>query len=255
VNNLDLSVVIPTFREFQNIRVLCPWIARTLQQTNIRTEIIVVDDDTADGTESWARQPHDWLTDSVQFRFISRKDQRGLVSAWQHGVDQASADTVVIMDADLCHDPIFLPTMFKALVGHDMVVGSRYLPGQFAHMPDKSWLAVVLSRLAQHLCRFVLRLPYRDLSHSFRMFRRSSGAYALQRVLCRGNAAMVEHIYLLQQAGGRITEIPVTYGQRIHGKTKLRVGREGWGLLRTLFRLRLLKTQNVNTVGITCEQA
>ena len=255
MNNLDLSVVIPTFRELENIRVLCPWIARVASQAGIRTEIIVVDDDTADGTEQWASSSHDWLSDRIQFRFISRKTDRGLLTAWQHGVAQASADTVVIMDADLCHDPDYLPTMFKALVGNDMVVGSRYLPGRFAHMPDKSWLAVVLSRLAQHLCRFVLRLPYRDLSHSFRMFRRCSGADALQRVLCRGNAAMVEHIYLLHQAGGRITEIPVSYGKRIHGKTKLRVGREGLGLLATLLRLRLLKTKNTNTVGVSYEQA
>ncbi|NIA06533.1 MAG: glycosyltransferase [Actinobacteria bacterium] len=255
MNNFDLSVVIPTFRELENIRVLCPWIARVTSRAGLRTQIVVVDDDTADGTEQWARSSHDWISDRTQFRFISRRTVRGLVTAWQHGVSQASADTIVIMDADLCHDPDYLPIMFKALAGHDMIIGSRYLPGRLAHMPDKNWLAVVLSRLAQHLCRFVLRLPYRDLSHSFRMFRRCGGADALQRVLCRGNAAMVEHIYLLHQAGGRIAEIPVSYGKRIHGKTKLRVGREGLGLLGTLLRLRFRRPDNIDTVGFSYEQA
>ena len=244
MSEFDLSVVIPTFRELENIRLLCPWIAQVTNRAGLSTEIIVVDDDTADGTEQWADSFHDWLTDRMQFRFISRKHQRGLVTAWQQGVAAASADTIVIMDADLCHDPKYLPVMFQALDGHDMVIGSRYLPRRLAHMPDKSWLAAVLSRLAQHLCRLVLRLPFRDLSHSFRMFRRAKGADTFQRIRCRGNAAMVEHVFLLHRTGGCIAEIPVSYGRRIHGRTKLRVTREGLSLLSTLLRLRLFHSDS-----------
>ena len=248
-------MVIPTCKELDNLRLLCPWIALVVKQANIPTEIVVVDDDTADGSEEWAQGPHDWLGGKVQFRFISRKAQRGLVSAWQRGVAEAAADIIAIMDADLCHDPAYLPLMLKALADNDMVIGSRYLPGQLARMPDKNWLAVFLSRCGQYLCRGVLGLPYRDVSHSFRMFRSSSGGRALEQVLCKGNAAMVEHVYLLHKAAGRIIEIPVSYGKRVHGKTKLRVSREGIGLLATLLRLRLLKNKNARIVKLGYEQA
>ena len=142
------------------------------------------------------------------------------------------------MDADLCHDPAYLPVLFETLGQNDMVIGSRYLPGKRANMPDKNPLAALLSRWAQYLCRWALGLSYRDMSHSFRMFRSGSGSRAFQHILSKGNSAMVEHVHLLHKAGGRIVEVPVTYGRRIHGNTKLRVGKEGFALLRTLLRLR-----------------
>ena len=253
MNKAGLSVVVPTFGELDNIRVLCPWIARVVRRANIRSEIVVVDDDSGDGTEQWADGRHDWVGDEVQFRFIGRKAERGLVSAWQRGVAEATANVIAIMDADLCHDPGYLPLMWESLAGNDMVIGSRYLPGRLAQMPDKSWLAVALSRCGQKLCRGVLGLSYRDMSHSFRMFGRSSGGKALGQVLCKGNAAMVEHLCLLHKAGGRIVEIPVSYGKRIHGKTKLRVGREGIGLLKTLLRLRL-NNERQEMIEYGCEQ-
>ena len=179
MNRPRLSVVIPTFAEAENIRQLCPWIARVMRGAGIRTEIVVVDDYSGDGTEEWAQASHGWVGEGIDFRFICRKKQRGLVSAWQRGAAEARAGIIAIMDADLCHDPAYLPQMFEALVVKDMVIGSRYLPGQLARMPDKNWLAVVLSRLGQYLCRAVLGLPYRDVSHSFRMFRAEIGRPAL----------------------------------------------------------------------------
>ena len=175
MNRVQLSVVIPTYRELENIRVLCPWISRELTQAGISSEIVVVDDDSGDGTAQWACQTHDWLNGSVQFSFISRKDERGLVSAWQQGVAQAKGNVIAIMDADLCHDPAYLLVLFESLGQNDMVIGSRYLPGKRANMPDKTPLAALLSRWAQYLCRWALGLSYRDLSHSFRMFRSGSG--------------------------------------------------------------------------------
>lgn len=233
----ELSVVIPTFAEAENIRVLCPWIGRTMREAGIGTELLVVDDDTQDGTEQWARGKHNWVGNGVQFRFISRKSERGLASAWQRGVAEASAQIIAIMDADLCHDPAHLPRMLEALANNDMVIGSRYVPGHLAVMSNKSRLAAALSRAGQHLCRSVLGLPYRDISHSFRMFRAQIGREAWQKTSCKGNAALVEHTYLVHKAGGRIAELPVSYGRRMHGKTKLRVGREGLSLLRVLLHL------------------
>ena len=73
MNRVQLSVVIPTYRELENIRVLCPWISRELTQAGISSEIVVVDDDSGDGTAQWSDQMHDWVNDRIQFSFIFAK--------------------------------------------------------------------------------------------------------------------------------------------------------------------------------------
>ncbi len=233
---MDLSVVIPTLDERENLRRLLKRLVPTLEASGIGAEVIVVDDDSADRTWETATELSERLGHIVVIR---RRDRRGIASAWVEGCQAARGLFIALMDGDLAHSPEDLVRLYGACTGegHDMVIGSRYLPGA-GGMREKSKLAVVASKVAQNLTRAALGLEGTDVTHSFRVFRREVWSAIGDEIAGEGNVFLAEFVYRARAEGFSVAELPITYGRRLYGKTKLSLARETVRYLHRLWQLR-----------------
>lgn len=123
-----VSVVIPAYREAENLPVIIPRLSEALSNADLQAEIIVVDDDSGDGTTEICRE----LAERYAVRLETRRNERGLSSAVLHGLRRARGDVLIVMDADLSHPPEKVPALVEALddADVDFVLGSRYVPGR-----------------------------------------------------------------------------------------------------------------------------
>jgi dolichol-phosphate mannosyltransferase len=218
-----LSVVVPTFNERENIRVLVPMIQDVFEKNGIDGEIVIVDDRSTDGSfelfESLARTYRNLI-------IRIRSGAPSIARAWYEGFELASKENIVCIDGDLCHDPAYFPDMLSRLDQNDLVIGSRYLEKTMM-VKDKSWLASYVSFVGQFITRLATGFRETDTSHSFRLFRKSVFEAIKGRLKSEGNVFLIEFLILAKNGGCRVTEIPIKYGKRIHGETKLKVFREG----------------------------
>jgi len=129
-----VSVVIPTYKEVKNIPHITRAVSDALTAAAIDFEIIFVDDNSADGSETAVEQ----LATSIPVRIIVRKNERGLSTAVVCGIEQAVGEFVVVMDADLSHPAERIPEMINKLESgqNDFIVGSRYVKGGSL---DENW--------------------------------------------------------------------------------------------------------------------
>jgi dolichol-phosphate mannosyltransferase len=236
----ELSVVVPTFNERENLVILIPRIQRVFQEHGIQGEIIIVDDNSTDGSLeifSELATTYDNVVVSV------REGPPSIARAWFEGFDLASKQNIVCIDGDLCHDPNYFPAMLAQLESHDLVIGSRYMDRSMM-MKDKSWLASYVSFFGQILTRFVTGFRETDTSHSFRMFKRSVFQDIKSKLKNEGNVFLIEFLIHAKRNGCRVVEIPIEYGKRIHGQTKLRVFREGVRYLRYIFTVMSMRIRS-----------
>ncbi len=212
----DSFVTIATYNERDNLPVLLPLIANYAPGLNV----IVIDDDSPDGTGDWAEafaQEHSWL------RVIHRPRKSGYASAHLQGMQKAlaaGARRLLTMDADLSHDPAVLPHILDALEEYDLVLGSRYVPGG----GTRNWglFRRMLSRFASFYARTILGLSQRDCTTGYRGYR----AEIVQRsgmlnTTTQGYAFLIEVLYRCVQAGARVKEIPIIFVDRQYGRSKL----------------------------------
>lgn len=213
----DSLIVIPTYDEIDNIE---PVLTRALGAAPT-AEVLVVDDASPDGTADRAEELGRALG---QITVLRRSGPRGLGHAYRDGFRHALAggyDVVVEMDADLSHDPADVPRLVDALDrGADLVIGSRYVPG--GSTPGWSTSRRTLSRAGGTYARRMLRLPVRDLTSGFRAYRAS----VLRRidpdsVTAAGYGFQIEMAYRVERAGGRVVEVPIRFGRRVAGVSKL----------------------------------
>jgi len=228
VSALDVSIIIPTYREAENLVELVPQIAQALEGAELRGEIIVVDDNSPDATAQVCRE----LSERFPLRLLVRKQERGLSSAVIHGLRHAAGKTLLVMDADLSHPPAKIPELVEAAgtEGVDFVIGSRYVAGG---MTDDDWglFRWLNSKVATWLAR-----PLTSASDPM------AGFFALQRTTF-AKAKNLDPIgykiglELIVKAGCRsIREIPIQFRDRLHGESKLTL-REQINYLRHLRRL------------------
>ncbi len=143
-----ISIVIPTYNERENIETLIPEIFLTFSGNNIKGEVIIVDDDSPDGTWKVAEK----MEKMYKLKVIRRKNKRGLGSAVVDGLKHAKGDVIGVMDADLSHPPEKIPELVKEIIkGNGMAVGSRKIgEGRTEEWPLTrkviSWGAGLLAR-------------------------------------------------------------------------------------------------------------
>jgi len=220
----QLSVVVPTFNERENILVLVPQILDVFRDAQIDGEIIIVDDRSTDGS----REVLDRLEqEHTNVRVKHRDPPPSIARAWYDGFDMAEKENIVCIDADLCHDPKYFPEMLETLHDCDLVIGSRYMESWKANMADKSLPAIYASALARFLTGFVTGFKETDTSHSFRLFRKEVFHRVKDHLKSEGNVFLIEFLIHAKRENFRVREISIEYGKRIHGETKLRVLHEG----------------------------
>jgi dolichol-phosphate mannosyltransferase len=213
---MNAAVVIATYNERENLPGLAGAI---LQHEGYR--IIVVDDDSPDGTGALA----DELSRTYPGRLsvIHRKTARGLGRSLVAGLMQAieeGADLIFQMDADFSHDPKYLPAMADAAGDADLVLGSRYLKG--VSVVNWPLHRIILSSMANQYIRLVIGLEQQDCTTGFRCWRREAIArLPLQSLISDGYAFLVEQLYLARQLGCRVREVPIIFVERREGASKL----------------------------------
>ncbi len=226
---VEVSVILPTLNEASTIRKAIRATQTALGDMEAH-EIVVVDDDSADGTsaivEGLAR--HD-----QRVRLLRRRDCRGLASAIVDGLTVAEGHRLVVMDADLQHDPATIPLLVKALDSADVVVASRYAPGGFTG----SWSLVRrgVSRFATYLSRVVLGLSTTDPMSGFFAIRRGQFHRLAHTLRPRGYKALLE--ILARTPDARFAEVPYRFRPREAGTSKLGPG-VILDLLLSLFEIR-----------------
>jgi len=185
-------------------------------------------------------------------RVLRRHERLGLGDAYRAGFAwglERGADVLVEMDSDLSHDPAALPRLIRALDHHDLVIGSRYVPG--GSVPRWAMHRRVLSRVGNWYSALMLGLRVRDMTSGYRVYRADTlRAIDLDAVRADGYGFQIEMTYRSAQVGARIVEIPIRFVDREQGVSKMSgaIVVEAlllvtkWGLLR--FWSRLLRSRN-----------
>ena len=210
------AVVIATYNERDNLAALASAI---LQHDGYR--VIVVDDDSPDGTGALADELA--ATYTGRLTVIHRTSARGLGRSLVAGLKQAltdGAELIFQMDADFSHDPKYLPDMASAAADADLVLGSRYLHG--VSVVNWPLYRIILSSFANQYIRSVIGLEEKDCTTGFRCWRRDALArLPLDTLVADGYAFLVEQLFLARQQGCRIREIPIIFVERREGASKL----------------------------------
>jgi dolichol-phosphate mannosyltransferase len=213
-------VVLPTYNERPNLAPIVACMRATLDECAPDHTILVVDDDSPDGTGEVAEA---LAADDEHVRVLHGSSKRGLARAYISGFTVALAEgaTLLIeMDADFSHDPGYLPAMIAAAQDADLVLGSRYVAGGGV----ANWGPVrrLVSRGGCLYARVVLGVEVRDLTGGFKCFRREVlEALDLTSVRSEGYAFQVELTYRALQAGFRVIELPIVFSERQAGKSKM----------------------------------
>jgi dolichol-phosphate mannosyltransferase len=225
-----VSIVVPTYNERQNLPRL---VAAVREHVRPPYEIVIVDDKSPDGTADLARD----LAREHPVRLVGRPTKAGLGSAYRDGFRAARGELVFEMDADLSHDPRFVPALLAAVEegGADIAIGSRYVPG--GRVVGWSAYRRLVSGVGNGLARALLRLGARDVTSGYRCYARAA-ADVVQAAQSDGYAFQVEALHLARQRGLRIAEVPIAFENRTVGQSKLRPA-EFARFVRTLVRLRL----------------
>jgi dolichol-phosphate mannosyltransferase len=213
---MDILVIVPTYNEKANL-------PRLLDQLLAHESygVLVVDDMSPDGTGDIAEDFKSRYPGRVDV--LHRSGPRGLGNAYREGIAHAlttPAPVICQMDADLSHDPVYLPDLVEAARSHDLVIGSRYLNGiSVVNWPLQR---LALSTAANGYIRTVTRVPVRDCTSGFRCWRRDALATVHRRnVSSNGYAFIVEMLVAAHYAGLRIGEVPIVFVERREGVSKL----------------------------------
>ncbi len=211
----ELSVVVPTFNERDNVIALFRKLDVAL--AGRAWEVIYVDDNSPDGTWDVVRT---LAREDSRVRCIRRIGRRGLSGACIEGILASSAPCAAVIDADLQHDETRLPKMLALLQGGEaeLVVGSRYIEGGSAMSFDKQRAGA--SMLATQVAKRVLRVEIADPMSGFFMIRRDRFEQLAPQLSTQGFKILLD-IVATARGSLRIKEIPYSFGSRLHGESKL----------------------------------
>ncbi len=223
----EISLVVPTFNESDNLRELVRRVDAAL--AGVDWEMIVVDDNSPDGTAELAKEIG---RQDARIRCIRRVNRRGLAGACIEGMLASSAPIVAVMDADLQHDEKILPQMLEKIrSGSDLVVGSRHVEGG---SDDAGFTArrAAISRFATNLAKRALRTDLSDLMSGFFMLRREIVEECAPDLTPTGFKILAD-IVASARKPLKIAEVGYMFRERFAGESKfdVKVGLDFLGLM------------------------
>jgi len=213
---LKVSVILPTYNEKDNIG---PLISEIMRHVSHEYEIIVVDDNSPDGTWNIVEK---MAERNPNIRLIRRIDKRGLVSALNDGISVASGNCVAWMDCDLSMPPVHLADLIRKIEnGYDAAVASRFIEGggvEFVSGSSDTVLAFLLSRNLNRFIRLMLDSTFFDYTSGFIVIRKK----ALMDTPLKGDYGeyFIELIHRIRKNGFQTVEIPYICGARRSGQSK-----------------------------------
>lgn len=209
-------MVVPTYNEAGNLA----WIVARLRAAHPDVDVLVVDDNSPDGT---GRIADELASADPQVRVLHREDKGGLGAAYLHGFStalDAGYDVIGEMDADGSHQPEQLSGLLDALVDADLVIGSRWVPGgSIVNWPRHR---EALSRGGNLYVRVLLGIDVHDATAGFRLFRRQTlEKIDLASVRSNGYVFQTDLVTRTLRAGLTVREVPIEFVERVRGDSKM----------------------------------
>ena len=206
-----VSIILPVYNASTHLKSS---LHSLLSQTYANIEIIVIDDNSKDGTP----RIMDRLSKTGNFIALHRYGKKGLFSAVQDGIFIANGDCILTMDADFSHPPELIPELVKYADDYDAVVASRYTTGGGMNAP---FIRFYGSRILNWLCVFIAGLEVSDFGGQFRLFKKNKYSQLIFQYPSRFGEYGIELFYRAKKLKFKIKEIPFTYQFRERGKSKM----------------------------------
>ena len=213
---MSVLVVVPTYNEKENLPLLVPAVL-----AHQGVNMLIVDDGSPDGTGALADELSRQYPGRIEV--MHRTGPRGLGRSYVDGLQRAlQTDAMLIcqMDADLSHNPEYLPALIAAAAKHDVVIGSRYLQG----ISVVNWPLhrIFLSTFANRYIKTVTGLSPADCTSGYRCWRRETlQKLKLDQVVTEGYAFLVEMLFEASRTGANIGEVPIIFVERRQGQSKV----------------------------------
>lgn len=225
---VDVSIVVPTYQEATNLSELAARLFAATDGAQLKAELIIVDDNSGDGTIELCEE----LAERYPLRLITRTEERGLATAVIRGMEETTGEYVLVMDADLSHPPMSVPSLLAPLKADkaNFVIGSRYVAGGSV---DESWsfFRHLNSRIAGWLAKGLTNA--KDPMAGFFAIRRDRLGDVSKLSPC-GYKIGLE--IMVRCECNRVAEVPIHFQDRRHGESKLNL-REQWRYIQHLLRL------------------
>ena len=213
---MRLLVVLPTYNEVMNVQNML----RTLRGVVPDAHVLVVDDASPDATADAAQRVADELG---QITILRREGKSGLGGAYRAGFTWGLSqgyDTFVEIDCDFSHDPAALPSLLRAAHEHDVVIGSRYVPG--GRIPKWKLSRRILSRGGNQYASVMLGLGVADSTAGYRIYSESAlRKIDYESVTADGYGFQIEMTYRARRGGASIAEVPISFSDRKLGVSKM----------------------------------
>jgi dolichol-phosphate mannosyltransferase len=214
---MNVLIVTPTYNERDNLPVLAEGVLK-----HDGTRMLVVDDGSPDGTgavaDALAAQHPGRI--EVMHRTGPRGLGRSYVDGLLHAIREGRAEFICQMDADLSHNPEYLPDLVRAAATHDLVIGSRYLRG--VSVVNWPLHRIFLSAFGNRYIRLITSLSTSDCTSGYRCWRREALArLPIADMVSDGYSFLVEMLYEAHRRGMRIGEVPIIFIERRLGQSKL----------------------------------
>lgn len=242
------TLIIPTYNERENL----PALVAAIQALPVQIHIVVVDDNSPDGTGEVAEV---LAAHSPMVEVVHRPGKLGLGTAYAAGFACAlaeGAERILTMDADFSHDPSYLPAMLAASQHYELVIGSRYVRGGGVRNwgPERK----LLSWGANALAKALLGLHARDCTAGFRCYQRQVlETVNPASIRANGYSYLIEMLYQCQRAGFTIGEVPIIFTDRRAGQSKISQN-EIYRAGRTVARLALQRLRGAFRRGVASQR-
>lgn len=214
------SVILPTYNEKRNLPILVYLLAKTFKQSNLDWEVIIVDDNSPDGTQIIANKLTD-IFGEKHVKLRARPGKLGLGTAYVHGLQFVTGNYVIIMDADFSHHPEAIPEFIakQKTEDYDIVTGTRYAGdgGVFGWDLKRK----LVSRGANFLAATVLRPNVSDLTGSFRLYKKDVLSKIIDVTKSKGYVFQMEMMVRAKALGFTVGEVPISFVDRLYGESKL----------------------------------
>ena len=231
----SLLVLVCTYNERTNL----PSLFERINEVLPSAPILVVDDNSPDGTGEWVAE---YQISHPTVSLIRRNGKLGLGTAIRAGMNYAIEhhyEWLLNLDADLSHDPKAIPDLLAVRSESDIVIGSRYVSG--GGMVGCSWKRIFVSQCANAYARWIVGWKVRDCSSAYRLYRVSQlRSLDLNALKGTGYGFLEEVLWHLLHQGARLREVGIVYSERREGKSKISL-KEAWSTVTSLHNVASLQ--------------
>lgn len=236
---MDVSIITPVYNERDNLRKFIPQVEEVLSNTSHNFEIVIVDDNSPDGSGGVAQK----LAEEYEnIKILQRPKKMGLGTAYKEGYKLTEGRLIVSIDSDLSHDPKILLHMIEAADTADIVIGSRFVKG--GGIEGRSMWRDMLSTFANYFIRAITGHNIRDWTSGLRVYRREVWETSMPRVECMKWDFQFESLYKALFDNFKVKEVPITFHERLEGNSKFSIT-EAFYFIISFFKI-LLSTPCTN---------